>query len=92
LGFDLIHFAFQVAFLVRRRSIGEASRIAAGASLDRLGISESARAALGTLHLVELLLRAEEARGLGAGVNPRVYPAVLEVLAHRLDGGVSAGS
>ena len=86
-GLDVVHFRFQVEFLRRKHAIPEAAERAAasaGADLGRIGVAEDARRLLSVLHLLEIWLRAEEARRLGAGVNPRVYPAVANELRRRM--------
>ncbi|MGH2686228.1 MAG: hypothetical protein ACRDJP_12250 [Actinomycetota bacterium] len=85
-GLDVVHFRFQVEFLRRKRPIPEAAdRAAASADVDlaRLALPEEPRRVLPILHLIEIWLRAEDARRLGAGVNPRVYPAIAEEVRRR---------
>ena len=84
LGFDLLHWHFQVAFIQRRRDAGEAAarcgRLAAP-ELATLGIPPSVAEALPPLYLLETYLRAWHMRSAGAGWNPRFHPAMLRVLA-----------
>jgi hypothetical protein len=83
LGFDLLHWQFQVAFVQQRRSAAEAaSRSAALAApyLARLGIEPAAAGALPWMYLLELYLRAQRMQAAGAGWNARFHPAMLQVL------------
>jgi hypothetical protein len=84
LGFDLLHWHFQVAFIQRRRDVGEAAARCgrlAGPDLARLGVPPAAAEALPPLYLLETYLRAWHMRAAGAGWNPRFHPAMLRVLA-----------
>src|SRR6266542_4187423 len=70
LGFDLLHWQFQVAFVQQRRNAAEAaSRCAALATpyLERLGIEPAAAGALPWMYLLELYLRAQRMQAAGAG-------------------------
>ena len=83
LGFDLLHWQFQVAFVQQRRSAAEAaSRCAtlAAPDLARLGIEPAAVRELPWLYLLELYLRAYRMQAAGAGWNPRFHPHMLHVL------------
>ncbi len=83
LGFDLLHWQFQVAFVQQRRNAAEAaSRCAALATpyLERLGIEPAAAGALPWMYLLELYLRAQRMQAAGAGWNARFHPAMLQVL------------
>ncbi len=83
LGFDLLHWQFQVAFVQQRRSAAEAaSRCAALATpyLERLGIEPAAAGVLPWMYLLELYLRAQRMQAAGAGWNARFHPAMLQVL------------
>src|SRR6266511_147725 len=83
LGFDLLHWQFQVAFGQQRRSAAEAaSRCAALATpyLERLGIEPADAGALPWMYLLELYLRAQRMQAAGAGWNARFHPAMLQVL------------
>jgi hypothetical protein len=84
LGFDLLHWRFQVAFVQQRRGAAEAaSRCASQAAPDlaRLGVEPAAAGALPSLYLLEAYLRAQRMQAAGAGWNPRFHPAMLQVLA-----------
>jgi hypothetical protein len=83
LGFDALHFHFQLAFVARRRPLAEAADIAdrgARQALADLGIAADSRRLLAPLHLVELAVRHEEARRSTGDVDGRFYPAVLRAL------------
>ncbi len=82
LGFDLLHWQFQVAFVRQGRGAAEAAaRCAALAApyLARLGVGPDA-AALPSLYLLELYLRGYRMKSAGAGWNPRFHPSILQVL------------
>lgn len=83
LGFDLLHFEFQLAFELRRRRLDEAaSEVAARGPgrLARLGVPGAARHATVVLYLLELLCRSDEGMRAGVGRDARFYPSVLDVL------------
>lgn len=84
LGLDLQHFHFQVELLLRGRSVSEAMARAGERSrigLRELGVRGPLLDALPELHLFELVARAADARRLGAGTNPRLFPGLLALLA-----------
>jgi hypothetical protein len=84
LGFDLLHWHFQVAFVQRGRDAAEAAaRCAelAAPELARLGLGPAAARALPRLYLLELYLRNDGMAAAGAGWNPRFHPRMLQVLA-----------
>jgi hypothetical protein len=83
LGFDLLHWQFQVAFVQQGRSAAEAaSRCASLAApyLAQLGIEPETAKALPPLYLLEAYLRAQWMQAAGAGWNARFHPAMLRVL------------
>lgn len=83
-GFDALHYYFQVAFVVRRRSLADAVALAyqrALPALVALGIASTAAELVAALHLLELFTRHEEARSSAGGLDERFYPAVAEQLA-----------
>lgn len=83
LGFDLLHFDFQVAFELRRRRLDVAVREVAArgsAQLARLGVPDAARWATVVLYLLELLCRSDGGVRAGVGRDSRFYPSVLDVL------------
>jgi hypothetical protein len=84
LGFDLLHWRFQVAFVGQGRDAAEAAaRCAelAAPDLARLGLGPAAIRALPRLYLLELYLRGYGMQAAGAGWNPRFHPRMLQVLA-----------
>ena len=83
LGFDAVHFYFQIALIARARPLAEATALAAGSAgsaLKALGVPERAHHLVAQLHLVELAIRHEEARRSTGDVDDRFYPAVTRVL------------
>ena len=101
LGFDAVHYYFQIAFVAKERPLAEAAELAAAracAALGALGIPEGAYQLLSILHLVEQAVRHEEARRSTGDIDSRFYPAVTHVLERALVGPVrligpqSAGS
>jgi hypothetical protein len=87
LGFDALHYYFQVAFVGRGLPVGEATALAARSArpvLRELGVPAVHCDLLGVLHLAELLLRHEEARSVAGPVDERFYPAVTGVLEQQL--------
>jgi hypothetical protein len=87
LGFDAVHFHFQVEFVARGLPLGQAVPVAArhaAPALAELGLTAPGCGLLVVLHLIELFLRHEEARGSSGEADDRFYPAVIEVLDHEL--------
>jgi hypothetical protein len=77
IGFDLLHFEFQLAFVKGRRSFADA----AGRCRDRglpllagLGLDTRTGRLVYGLYLLELFIRFEEAHLAGAGREPRFEP------------------
>jgi hypothetical protein len=86
-GFDALHYYFQVAFVARRRPLGAAAALArqrARPALAALGVAPDAEDLVGILHLLELFTRHEEARSSAGGLDDRFYPAVAELLGRSL--------
>ena len=82
-GFDVLHFYFQIAFVAERRSLDEAVELAArqaGSALAALGVAASASDLLANLHLLELTVRHEEAHSAAGDADDRFFPAVLDIL------------
>ena len=81
-GFDALHFHFQVAFVARRRPLEEAALagLKARPALDALGVASAAYRLVASLHLLELFVRHEEARSSAGRADDRFYPAVLRAL------------
>jgi hypothetical protein len=90
LGFDALHFYFQVGFVARGRPLGQAARQAAEAArpvLRELGVAADSCELVATLHLIELALRHEEARNSAGDSDQRFYPAITDVLRQALPPG-----
>jgi hypothetical protein len=83
-GFDLAHQAFQTALTLRDEPAAAAARTA-GAALQRygpgLGLDTAQARLVLDAYLVELWLRARRLADGGAGWNPKLHPALLDVLA-----------
>ena len=93
LGFDALHFHFQVSFVARRRELSDAAATAvsnARPALDALGIAAAAQPLMAILHLLELLVRHEEARTSTGDLDERFYPAVTRVIEQLLEGSACA--
>jgi len=89
LGFDALHFYFQVAFVARGGPVDEAASFAvrqAKPALDGLGLADGVHDLLSTLHLLELTVRHEEARSSSGDCDAHFFPASLDAVEHRLDG------
>lgn len=87
LGFDAVHYHFQVAFVGRGLPLGEATVIAARLArpvLRELGVPAAHCGLLAVMHLAELFLRHEEARSAAGVADDRFYPAVTGVLSQQL--------
>lgn len=88
LGFDLAHDAFQRALVLR----GESAATAAGAVDlqlrrygDALGLNRAGQRLVADAYLLELWLRTWRLANAGAGWNPALHPALLELFAQRYD-------
>ncbi len=82
-GFDALHFGFQVAFVARRTPLARAAALAARQAqpaLTALAIPASALDLLPLLHLLELAVRHEEARSATGDADDRFFPEVLSLL------------
>ena len=87
LGFDAVHYYFQVAFVAGQCPLGEATGLAAdraAAALRALGVPEEAHRLVAVLHLLELAIRHEDARSTTGEIDERFYPAVTDVLRQAL--------
>jgi hypothetical protein len=87
LGFDAVHYHFQVNFVGRGLPLGEAVALAARSArpaLLELGVPTEHCGLLTVLHLAELFLRHEEARSAAGVTDARFYPAVTSVLEQQL--------
>ena len=87
IGFDLAHQAFQTALSTHGRPAALCAE-AVGAALRAhgpvLGLDGPRQRFVADAYLVELWLRTYELSAGGAGWNPKLHPALLEVLATRL--------
>jgi hypothetical protein len=84
LGFDAVHFHFQVAFVSRQLPLDQAVALAADRAADvlrKLGLPAPVRPLISALHVLELAIRHEEARVITGDADERFYPAVTDVLA-----------
>ena len=84
LGFDPLHFEFQLAFILERTSVGRAAtrcRSRAAPLLHALGVPGELHGPLASLYLLEIFFRHYEAKLAGAGHNPRFFPAAYGVFA-----------
>jgi hypothetical protein len=81
LGFDLLHFAFQVALHVRGlppAAAAEDARSSSGSRLASLDLAPEDLDVLLPLYLLELFLRFHDARARGGVTEDRLYAGVLE--------------
>lgn len=88
MGFDALHFYFQVAFVARGRPVDEAASFAirhGGPALDGLGLAAGVHDLLSTLHLLELTVRHEEARSSSGDCDAHFFPAALDAIEHMLE-------
>ncbi|MET8147711.1 hypothetical protein ACIBSW_28795 [Actinoplanes sp. NPDC049668] len=85
-GFDLAHQAFQTALSTHGRPAAECAT-AVDEALRRhgpaLGLDAARQRFVADAYLVELWLRTYELSGGGAGWNPKLHPALLDVLDQR---------
>jgi hypothetical protein len=86
LGFDLLHYQFQTAFVFEGRTVAEAAERCLGGGvslLRRLGLPEDLAANVAGLYLLEVLLRDYRMKRLAGSWSPGMYPDLLRVLAVR---------
>jgi len=82
LGLDLVHHAFQRAFIGKGSSLRDslrARRVAAD-GVVLLGQGPGSLEVLLAIHTLKIFIRMEEARLLGAPTNPRFHPQILHAL------------
>jgi hypothetical protein len=82
-GFDALHYFFQVAFVAKQRPLRESADLAqrsASPALAALGIPAPAHRLLALLHLLELAVRHEEARSSAGNGDDRFFPGVLTLM------------
>jgi hypothetical protein len=80
-GFDRLHFGFQLAHQVDGRSVSEAGARAIGllrASARPLGLDADRAPGLLSMYLMERVLRVEEGSAAGMAIKDSLVPAVLE--------------
>ena len=86
-GFDLAHQAFQTALSTHGRPAAECA-VAADSALrlhgTALGLGPAQQRFVADAYLIELWLRTYELSHGGAGWNPKLHPALLDILATRL--------
>ncbi|WP_305789217.1 hypothetical protein [Symbioplanes lichenis] len=85
-GFDLAHQAFNTALVVGGRRAGEAAEAAVAAVRRHgpaLGLEPAAAGPVVDAYLIEMWLRTWRLAAGGAGWNPDLHPALLEVLEFR---------
>ncbi|WP_170177568.1 hypothetical protein [Thermomonospora umbrina] len=81
LGFDHLHWRFQVTMVLEGRPLREAVRAvndAARTELTPMGITEPEL--VGRLYLLEMFLRTYRLKRAGSGWNPALHPAMLDVM------------
>jgi hypothetical protein len=79
LGFDVLHYVFATEFFGRQRTPDQAATVLRRTGVTRsvgVGVPTSLSPWLADLYLLELLARSLRARRDGAGVNPRLLPAL----------------
>ena len=82
-GLDLAWWQIETALRLENLPVVEAARRAREiprGHLDGMAVGPAAASALADLVLVELALRTASARTAGARIDPRVWPAVVEVM------------
>lgn len=81
-GFDLLHWRFQVALVLRGRPLAEAAAaVRAAATAELPDVPREHRALLADLYLLEMFMRTYHLKRLGGGWNAAIHPAMLDVLA-----------
>jgi hypothetical protein len=83
-GFDVLHFWFQLAFIADARPLARARSEALAAAAPALQELEAYPDTLADLHLLELTARYGSAEASGAGTNPRFAGDVLGELRRAL--------
>lgn len=81
-GFDALHFHFQVAFVARQLPLEAAVRATGKArvALEMLGVPADSHPLVSSLHLLELLVRHEQARGSLGEAYARFGRSAIDVL------------
>ena len=84
LGFDALHFAFQIAMRdLQQDAVAALPRMqaATGSMWQALGLDETMRAPTVALYVLEIFVRYAEAHHLGATIDDHLLPSVLEAAA-----------
>ncbi|WP_283139105.1 hypothetical protein [Rhizohabitans arisaemae] len=84
IGFDLLHWHFQVALVLRRRPLAEA--VAAVHDTARTSRVDAPPGLLAQAYLLEIFLRTHRLQRGGGGWNTDLYPAMFDVLPKGDDG------
>lgn len=85
-GFDAVHYHFQVSFVGQHHPLEVATAIAAQSArpaLRELGVPAEYCGLITVLHLIELFLRHEAARSATGLCDLRFYPSITTVLEQR---------
>jgi hypothetical protein len=85
-GLDVVHFHYQVAFILRRMGLAAALALTRERGLpllERLGVESGAFPLYLDVHLLEVFLRANEAMRAGGGTIGRFYEPALAELERR---------
>jgi hypothetical protein len=83
LGFDILHFGFQVSYAIQGSSITTAAREAVAHGripLEAMGVPQRAHRDILTAYLIERILRVEEGRANGVQVRSELTGQVLDHL------------
>jgi len=86
-GFDAVHYLFQVGFVEHHLPLEEAAVTAARSAcpvLLELGVRAEYCGLVTVLHLVDLFLRHEAARASAGAPDERFYPSISKVLERQL--------
>ncbi|QNN54043.1 hypothetical protein [Nocardioides mesophilus] len=81
-GFDLLHWRFQLRLAERDATLADAAAEVydAAPQLAELGVPEQERSAVATLYLLEILTRETFVAAQGGGWDPRLHQALSEVV------------
>lgn len=80
-GFDHLHWRFQVALVLRGRPLADAvAAVRTAAAGELTDVRSEHRALVANLYLLEMFMRTYHLKRLGGGWNPALYPAMLDVL------------
>ncbi len=80
-GFDLLHWRFQVALVLRGRPLADAvAAVRTAATTELKDVRPEHRALVADLYLLEMFMRTYHLKRLGGGWNASIHPAMLDVL------------